>query len=181
MKTTSTSAPLSSTASAPPGRAADGFAIAFARSACSVRPRCSSRSMLLRRRSAEKLPPSGKISTASFGPRSRLMAAISTPMSPPRESMKRFGEAVAEHVDQRVQRERLVHDDPRVAPVAAQQQVEHEQGVALAGVDAERHDRPLARGQHGLGRRRVLDLHAHARHPQRRRGDRADEVAHDPA
>ena len=62
-----------------------------------------------------------------------------------------------DHVDQRVQRQRLVHDDPRPPAVAAQQVVEHEQRVALARVDAEHDERPLL-GQRGLGRLRAVHV-----------------------
>ena len=51
---------------------------------------------------------------------------------------------VPEHVDQRVEPERLVQHEARAAAVPAQQLVEHEQRVALARVAAEHHDRPLA-------------------------------------
>ena len=80
----------------------------------------------------------------------------------------------AEHVDQRVQRERLVHDDPRPAAVAAQQVVEHEQRVALAGVDAEHDHRPLVRRRappRPARSRAIVTLHP--RDAQRRAGDRA--------
>ena len=63
------------------------------------------------------------------------MAAISTSMSPPRGSTKRFGSRVPSMSISGSSRERLVHHDPRPPAVAAQQMVEHEQRVALAGVD----------------------------------------------
>ena len=49
---------------------------------------------------------------------------------------------VAEHVDQRVEPQRLVQHDARAAPVPAQQLVQHEQRVALARVAAQHDDRP---------------------------------------
>jgi hypothetical protein len=84
---------------------------------------------------------------------------------------------VAEDVDQRVEPQRLVEHQPRSAPVPAQQLVQHEQRVALAGVAAE-HDRRLGglreRGQRLLG---AVDPDLDAR-PAR---DRAVEAAHEPA
>ena len=82
----------------------------------------------------------------------------------------------ADHVDQRVQRQRLVHHDPRPPAVAAEQVVEDEQRVALAGVDAEHDERPSVR-QRGFGALGPVDRHAHARDPQRRPRDGADEPA----
>ena len=106
------------------------------------------------------------------------MAAISTSMSPPRGSTKRFGSRVPSMSISGSSRQRLVHHDPRPPAMAAQQMVEHEQRVALAGVDREHHDRGLGR-QHGLGALGVDDRHLHARHAQRGLRDRAHEPAHD--
>ena len=149
-----------------------------ARSASRLWPRCSSRSIARRRRSAVTLPPSGKISTASRGAEAaahRLDLALDVAAARVHEAVR---QPLADHVDQRVQRERLVHDDPRPAAVAAQQVVEHEQRVALAGVDAEHDHRPLARRRAPPRppRSRACATR-HARHAQRRPRDAADEPA----
>ena len=106
-------------------------------------PRCRSRSIARLRRSAVTLPPSGKISTASSAPRPWLIALISTLDVAAARVHEPVRQPPADDVDERVEREQLVHDDPRPALVAAQQVVEHQQRVALAGVDAEHDQRPL--------------------------------------
>ena len=177
--TTSASGALSSAASVPPGRGAPTGAACSARARpASWWPRCSSRSIARRRRSAVTLPPSGKISTASRAAQAAAhrrdldLGVASARVDEP------VREPPADHVDQRVERQRLVHDDPRPPAVAAEQVVEHEQRVALAGVDAEHDERPPI-GQRGFGVLGAVDGHAHARDPQRRARDAAHEPAQD--
>lgn len=54
------------------------------------------------------------------------------------------GQTSPEDVDQGVKPEGFVHDHARPAPVAAEQVIEHQQRVALAGVPAEHDHRSLA-------------------------------------
>ena len=75
-RTTSASGAASSAARNPPGRGASTLVIGSARSAILSRPSLRSRSMPRLRRPAVKLPPSGKITNASFSSRPVARSAI---------------------------------------------------------------------------------------------------------
>ena len=79
--TTSASGAASNAARKPPGRGASTLVIASARSAIRCMPSLCSRSIPRSRRRAVKLPPSGKITNASFSSRPVASSAIwsSTP------------------------------------------------------------------------------------------------------
>ena len=76
------------------------------------------------------------------------MAAISTSMSPPRGSMKRFGSRLPSMSISGSSASAWCMTIRGRAAVVAQQQVQDEQRVALSRVDAERDHRPLARLEH---------------------------------
>jgi hypothetical protein len=88
------------------------------------------------------------------------------------------GQAVAEHVDERVQAQRLVHDDARPPFIRAQQRVHDQQRVALAGVAAQHDDGRAPGVQRLLGRRGVGRPQLGARHPRHRPDDPRHEPAH---
>ena len=100
--TTSASGAASSAASSPPGRGASTWVIRSARRAIRSSPSLRSRSMPRRRRSGVKLPPSGKITNASFSSRSRARSAIWASKSWPRAGAggdEARRDAVHHHVD----------------------------------------------------------------------------------
>ncbi len=87
------------------------------------------------------------------------------------------GQAPAEDVDQRIHPQRFVEDQARPAAVPAEQLVEDQQRVALAGVAAQHDDRLPAGRQRLLGRLRLGDLDIDVRQA----GHRAVDAAHEPA
>ena len=137
--TTSASGAASSAARTPPGRGASTLVIASARSAIRCMPSLCSRSIPRSRRPAVKLPPSGKITNASFSSRPRgelgdLVLDARALLGVGRDEPRR--DPVQEHVDGRVPGEGVLEDDARLAVVPVHERVDQRERVARSRVPA---------------------------------------------
>ena len=143
---TSASGAASSAASTPPGRGASTWVISSARRAIRSRPSLRSRAMAFSRRPAVKLPPSGKITNASFWSRPVARAAICDSRSSPdsrvgRDEARR--DPPQHHVDRRVPREGVLQHHARLAGVPVQQGVHQDERVARPRVAAHHEHRSV--------------------------------------
>ena len=130
-----------------------------------------------RRRAGEKLPPSGKMSSASSSPRVAASAAISPSVSPPRGSTKRLGSRWPRMSNSGSRRSASCSTTRGRRRWRTKQLVQDKQRVALAGMAAEHDERPAPRGERPLGGGRVRRAHVDARQP----GHRAMDARHEPA
>ena len=137
--TTSAAGAASRAARKPPGRGASTLVIASARSAIRCMPSLRSRSIPRSRRRGVKLPPSGKITNASFSSSPVASSAIWSSMRSPAAGFGRDEpgrDPVQQHVDGRVPRQRVLEDDARLAVVPVHQRVDQREGVARPRVPA---------------------------------------------
>ncbi len=163
-RSTSASGAASRAASTPPGRGARTLIISSARSAIRCSPSLLSRLIERSRRRGVKLPPSGKITNASFSSRLRasspdLRLEVATLARARRdEPARQPGE---QHAERRVPGEHLLEHHPGLAAVPVHQRVHQDERVARTRMAAE-HQQRLA----GIGvRRRADGLDLQAQHP----------------
>ena len=133
-RTTSASGAASSAARKPPGPRRQHVGHRSARVGHPVAGRaCAAGRSPARAARGVKLPPSGKITNASFSSRPVASAAICASRSSPGPGVGRDEpgrDPVQQHVDRRVPGQRVLEDDPRLAVVPVHQRVDQHERVA---------------------------------------------------